>query len=257
MRRWCGATGGGSSPPPLGQTVLDAVGDAFERIRAADAILTGKKGVSLRIVGSYSFAVLWLAPRLSRFQDRGPEVKLFLEPSHGPLDQAQADITILHAADPPDRTGWVMLFADRCAAVARAGHPLFRQTPGSPADMLRARLVHVSHGRGPAWGEFSWQHWASALGLPPTGPLAGPTVTAEPLAVDMVLAEEAFAPVGLVNASHLIAGGRLRAAPGSAVATGCRYWMRLRGTEGRAGRLAAGFLSWVQDELAQEPTIAG
>jgi len=237
---------------PFGQSVLDAVGDAFERIRAADAILSQGATPTLRIVASYSFAVLWLSPRLSRFQDRYPEVKLYLEPSHSPLEQTHADVTILHAANPPEKAGWVLLFADKCAAMARAGHMLFAGAEVSLAEVLQARLVHVSHGKGPAWGEFTWQHWAKAQDLPLTAPLAGPTVTAEHMAVDMVLAEEAFALVSQVNASHLISEGRLRAAKASEVATGCGYWLRQRSTEGKTGKAADDFLHWVKDELADE-----
>lgn len=241
---------------PFGQSVLDAVGDAFERIRAADAILSQGDSPALRIVASYSFAVLWLSPRLSRFQDRHPEVKLFLEPSHLPLDQNQADVTVLHAANPPEKAGWVMLFSDRCAAVARAGHWLFDGAEADLSAVLRAKLVHVSHGKGSAWGEFSWQQWAKALDLPVTAPLTGPTVTAEHVAVDMVLAEDAFALVSQVNASHLVSTGRLRTAPASAVATGCGYWLRQRSTDVKTGKIATDFLNWIKDELADERVSA-
>lgn len=87
----------------LGKHVLDALGDAFARILAADALLSGHKSETLRLVSSYSFAVLWLTPRLARFQARHPEVRLFLEPSHSPLDHGASDITILHAAEPPEK----------------------------------------------------------------------------------------------------------------------------------------------------------
>jgi len=239
---------------PLGQTVLDAVGNAFERIRAADAILSGNTDTSLHIVGSYSFSVLWLSPRLSRFQARHPEVKLTLEPSHSPLDHKQADIVILHAVDPPDRADWTSLFADKCVAIARAGHELFQRAEVHPADVLQARLLHVSHGKGPAWDEFSWHQWAKSLDVPLTLPLAGPTVTAEHMAVDMVLAEEAFALVSQVNASHLIGEGRLRAVGASEVATGCGYWLRRRSKEGKTGKATGDFLSWMLEELADTRT---
>ena len=232
--------------------MLDAVGDAFARIRAADAILSQGDAPALRIVASYSFAVLWLSPRLSRFQGRHPNVKLYLEPSHLPLDQTQTDVTILHAASPPEKAGWVMLFADRCAAMARAEHPFFETPTTDLAQVLRSRLVHVSHGKGPAWGEFSWPQWAKALGLPLNPGLTGPTVTAEHMAVELVLAEDAFALVSQVNTSHLAGLGRLRAAEASEVATGCSYWLRLRSKDVQTGKAATDFLNWIKGELANE-----
>lgn len=249
--------GGRFLPTAPGQKVLDALGDAFARIRAADAILSDRRPSTLRIVGSYSFSVLWLAPRLSRFQERFSEIGLFLEPSHSPLDQGPADITIVHAADPPENTGWTRLFADECAVVGRRGHPILLRPDTRLHDVLQGKLVNITHGRGPAWGEFSWQQWAAAHALPGHVPAKGPTVMAEHLAVDLVLAEECLALVSVVNASHLIAEGRLRALEGSAVATGCSYWTKSKRDEGRGGKPASEFIAWMRGELAAEVAGSG
>lgn len=234
----------------LGQTVLDAVGDAFIRIRAADAILSDHRPPTLRIVASYSFAVLWLTPRLSRFQGRHPEIRLFLEASHSPLDHGNADITILHAVEPPGNNGWSRLFSDTCAAIARSSHPMLKASAAGPEAVLQSKLVHISHGRGPAWGEFSWHEWARALRLKGKVPATGPTVTAEHLAVDLVLAEDVLALVSLVNASRLLADGMLRAVPGTAVSSGCSYWTRSSIGDGRGGKILEEFLAWMQEQLA-------
>ena len=252
MRR----VGGRFVATELGQTVLEALGDSFSRIRAADAILSDHRPSSLRIVASYSFAVLWLTPRLSRFQERHSDIRLFLEPSHSPLDQGAFDLAILHAAEPPEASGWTRLFTDTCAAVGRASHPIFGRPGAGPDLVFEGRLVHVSHGRGPAWGEFSWQHWARSLGLRGTVPAVGPTVTAEHLAVDLVLAEDVLALVSLVNASRPLRDGRLCAVPGSAVASGCSYWTRVTRRQGRGGRIAQEFLEWMQEEMADEQRSA-
>ena len=241
--------GGRFEPTGLGQSVLDALGDAFLRIRAADAILSKDPVQVLRIASSYSFAVLWLAPRLLRFQQQRPEVKLYLDPSHTPLTQPEADIVILHAAESPPGPGWSRLFSDRCVAVARAGHPVFATLGAGPAEVLLGRLVHISHQKGPAWGEFSWHNWARALLLTGPIPVQGPTVSAEHLAVDLVLAEDAFALIGRVNAAHLISEGRLIAMPGSEVETGFSYWVRSANPEGGIGPHADAFLAWIKEEL--------
>ena len=242
-------SGGRFVPTGLGQTVLDALGDAFARIRAADAILSKDPLQVLRIASSYSFAVLWLAPRLRRFQEKHPEVKLYLDPAHTPLTQHDADVVILHAAEPPSGPGWTRLFSDKCVAVARADHPMFSVPGAGPAEVLRGRLVHIAHERGPAWGEFSWENWARTLGLKGPIPTQGPTVSAEHLAVDLVLAEDALALVSRVNAAHLIGEGRLVAIAGSEVETGCSYWARSTNPGDGKGPAANGFLEWVRAEL--------
>lgn len=231
-----------------GQSILDALGDAFIRIRAADALLSQADVQSLRVVASYSFAVLWLAPRLARFEALHPEVELILEPSHSPLEVRDADVTILHAAQPPDKQGWSRLFADRCAVVGRSSHPLFTRTEAGPGDVLDGRVVAIKHGHGADFGEFSWQDWAASLGLPSTRKVKGPVVTAEHLAVDLILSEDALALVSLVNTSRSVEQGRLRVLTGSEVATGCSYWVR--GTSSPRTDAAA-FISWLTDQLAE------
>ena len=84
---------------------------------------------------------------------------------------------------------------------------MLKASAAGPEAVLQSKLVHISHGRGPAWGEFSWHEWARALRLKGKVPATGPTVTAEHLAVDLVLAEDVLALVSLVNASRLLADG--------------------------------------------------
>jgi DNA-binding transcriptional LysR family regulator len=230
-----------------GQNVLAALGDAFVRIRAADAVLSSPDALGVRVVASYSFAVLWLVPRLAQFEAMHPEVELILEPSHSPLEGRGGDVTILHAVHPPSEPGWTRLFIDHCAVVGRADHPLFGRTDVAPGDVLEGRLVTIEHGRGAGLGEFSWQDWAAALGVPSPRKVKGPVVTAEHLAVDLIVAECALALVSVVNTSRSVYEGRLRVLAGSAVATGCSYWVR--GGATRSPQSAA-FIGWLSDQFA-------
>jgi DNA-binding transcriptional LysR family regulator len=230
----------------VGQRVLDQLGDAFQRIRSADAVLFEDRKQVLRISASYSFAVLWLAPRLSRFQDCHPEIELLLEPTHTPLQKTQANFVILHATKPPDDSGWIQLFTETCIAAARAEHPIFAMPDVSPDHVLSCKLVHIAHGKGPEPGEFTWRTWAERLGLAQRVPATMLTVSAEHLAVDLVLAEDVLTLVNQQTAGRLLDEGRLRAVPGSAVVTGRSYWARL----GDADIAAPKFLSWLQAGLA-------
>lgn len=230
-----------------GRAILDALGDAFQRIRAADALMQAGKDRPLQITASYSFAVLWLAPRIAGFQARHAEIELSLHPAHDPLAQGQAAVKIVHSARRPEPGDWAPLFEDRCAAMARADHPFFAEDGAGPQSVLRGRLVHIAHDNGPDSGEFSWQRWADRLGLDGPLPLKGSTVSAEHMAVDLLLAGDAFALISTINASRLLADGRLRAVPGSEVATGCTYWIS-SGTGSRS-RPVSDFLHWITGEL--------
>ncbi len=239
-------TGGRFVATDVGQRVLDQLGDAFQRIRAADAVLSEESTQVLHISASYSFAVLWLAPRLSQFRDRHPAIELHLEPSHSPLQQSGANVVILHATHPPDQTGWTRLCTETCIAVARPRHPLFGQPHAGPADVLSAKLVHIAHGKGPEPGEFTWRTWADRLGLAGPVPTTMLTVSAEHLAVDLALAEDVLTLVNLHCAARLIGEGHLRVVAGSAVETGRSYWARVGASDDGHHNAARGFLGWLQ-----------
>jgi LysR family transcriptional regulator, glycine cleavage system transcriptional activator len=234
-----------------GRAVIEALGDAFERIRAADALLQADRRQELRITASYSFAALWLSPRISAFQQRRPEAVLFLHPTHSPLTDRQADVAIVHAATRPEQGDWSLLFEDRCAAMARADHPFFERPDSGPEHVMRNRLVHIAHERGPDWGEFSWQQWMRIKGLPAAPRPKGATVSAEHLAVELLISGDAFALISMVNARRLLAEGRLRAVEGSEVPSGCAYWVSANSGRGPRAQLARAFVDWITGELRQ------
>lgn len=148
--------------------------------------------------------------------------------------------------EPPEKGGWVRLFAVTSVAVARTEHPVFRKANPQSADALGGRLVLSAHGNRPELGEFGWRKWAEVLSLSRPAPSSTITVSAEHVAVDLVLSEEAFALVNQLNAGHLIEEGRLHALPGSAVATGRSYWARSGDTDNGPDIAARKFLGWVQ-----------
>jgi len=234
-----------------GRAIIVALGDAFQRIRVADGLLQGHDPREFRITASYSFAVMWLMPRMSLLEQRFPDNDLIIDPTHSPLSNGPSDVTIVHAARPPERTGWTRLFQDRCAAMARADHPFFQSDRRGLQDVLAYRLLNIAHDRGPEWGEFSWQNWATALGLAwPATRKKGPSVSAEHAAADMLLTSDTFALISVVNASAMLASRLLRAVPGSEVASGCSYWIASRSETRPKAALAEGFVDWIIDKVA-------
>lgn len=220
-------------PTETGRTVTAALGDAFQRIRLADALLQDGRSGELRITASYSFAVLWLMPRIPMLEKRFPDIDLVINPTHDPLGQAPADVTVVHAAHRPEGPGWTLLFHDRCAAIARPDHPFFGAQSQTMQDVLDSRLLHIAHQRGRDWGEYSWRDWAAQLGLHwSESRKKGPSVSAEHLAAEMLPTSDLFALISIVNASDLLASNRLKAVAGSEVATGCGYWIGSRSETG-------------------------
>lgn len=229
-----------------GRAIIETLGDAFQRIRQADALLQGGRARELRIAASYSFAVLWLMPRVPLLERQFPDTDLMIHPTHAPLADGLSDVTIVHAARRPEGPGWTLLFEDRCAAIGRADHAFFATGQGRLQDVLDCRLVHIAHEKGPEWGEFRWQDWAAKQGLVWSGPRKRRlSVSAEHLAADMLLASDALALISVINASDLLASGRFRAVPGSETPSGCSYWISCREASGPGSARAQRIRDWM------------
>jgi DNA-binding transcriptional LysR family regulator len=251
----CGAplvyrSGGRFEATEMGRAVAVALGDAFQRIRLADDYLSRGSARELRITASYSFAVLWLTPRIPLLEKEFPETDLVINPTHDPLGHAASDVTILHATQCPEGYAWVRLFQDRCAAVARAEHPYFDEEPQRLQQVLNSRLLHIAHGKGRNWGEYSWGDWAAHHGLMlPEVWTKGPSVSAEHLAVEMLQTSNIFALVSVINASVFLATNRLKAVPSSEVPTGCSYWISHRDEAGPRSNRAKQFVDFMVANL--------
>jgi LysR family transcriptional regulator, glycine cleavage system transcriptional activator len=247
----CGAplvhrVGGRFVATETGRAISEALGDAFQRIRFADDLLHRRETRELKIAASYSFAIMWLMPRIALLEQRFPDVDLNINPTHAPLSDGPSDVTIVHAARPPERTGWTRLFEDRCAAMARADHPFFTTDQRQLQDVLQFRLVHIAHDRGPQWGEYSWQDWAAGHGIAwPDTRRKGSSVSAEHVAADMLLTSDGFALISVINASGMLESGLLRAVHRSEAPSGCSYWISSRGETGQGAALSKRFVDWM------------
>lgn len=232
------------------RAIIDALGDAFQRIRLADEVLHDGRSRELRITASYSFAVMWLMPRVPLLEKQFPDTDFFIHPTHAPLGTGPADVMIVHAAQPPDGTGWTLLFEDRCAAIGRFDHAFFREDHRGLQDVLECRLVHISHERGPGWGVYSWQDWAVGHGLVwPDARKKGLSVSAEHMAADLLLASDVFALISLTNAAELLESRRLRAVASSEAKSGCSYWISCRDEPGPRSVAAKRFVDWMIRKL--------
>lgn len=235
-------------PTVLGTEIIDGLGDAFTRIRRADRLLRSSMTGTLRISAAYSFAVLWLSARVMQFGTRHPEIDLHIEPSHSPKDQDDADVVIVHSDKRPDMGQWTLLFEDTCGVLGRADHPFLSGAAPPLGDLAKADLIHIAHRNGPQSGEFSWRQWCAQLGLVGLDLGRGARVSAEHLAVEMILRSPSLALVSTFSAQDHIASGALRVLPGSTVSSNRGYWM-MTCAQGGNERLVKEFENWLIKEV--------
>ncbi len=243
-------SGGRFEATEMGRAVAVALGDAFQRIRLADDYLSRGSARELRDHRIIFFRCPVADATHPLLEKEFPETDLVINPTHDPLGHAASDVTILHATQCPEGYAWVRLFQDRCAAVARAEHPYFDEEPQRLQQVLNSRLLHIAHGKGRNWGEYSWGDWAAHHGLMlPEVWTKGPSVSAEHLAVEMLQTSNIFALVSVINASVFLATNRLKAVPSSEVPTGCSYWISHRDEAGPRSNRAKQFVDFMVANL--------
>ena len=233
-------------PTEPGSHLAAVLGDAFARIRAADAVLRNLNATpALRVVAPMTFTVLWLLPRLAGFEALNPEVTPYVAAANDPMrrDGDLADIRIAHTIGLPG-PDWHLL-ARETVAIAFA--------PGSEADgisdlrdLTRLRAIHIDNPGGQHNGTLNWQGWLAAKGLDAPIP-PGPHVNTEHSAADIAAQGSAIMLASLFTSATHFASGRLKAAPGSAVRTDICYWVTME----RPSPVAQSFLDWLKAEVAR------
>jgi DNA-binding transcriptional LysR family regulator len=234
-------------PTSFGKDVIATLGDAFRQIRSADALLRSDQTARLHISAAYSFATLWLGPRLMEFRKDHPVIELHLQPSHAPVTEPDADVMIVHSNTHPDGAGWTLLFSDTCGVMGRADHPALTSDACALDLLAQAQLIHIAHQAGAEAGEFSWQEWCAAKGLDGGDMIQkGTRVSAEHLAVDMILRGDGLGLVSTVNSHHYLSTGRLATMSGSVVRSNRAYWLKRTAAHDTA---AAAFETWMRHQL--------
>ena len=154
--------------------LLDRLAGATEAVRAT-------RGPSrLRITALPSFAEKWLAPRLTRFQARHPDIRVELSGEPEVVDFTLTDFDVgLRFTDGRHPGLHVeLLFKDRIFPVCspsllKDGPPLRR-----PADLARHVLLHDHN-----WKE-DWRRWMKAARVDGIDIAAGPTFTLYNMALE-------------------------------------------------------------------------
>ncbi len=236
----------------LGREIAGILGDAFDRIRLADALLSRSSATVLHIVAPYSFATLWLAGHLPDFERLHPDAELRILPSHTPLKEAEADITIVHSDRRPEGD-WKLLFQDFCAVMARPDHPLIKSPPADLNDVLKEALVHVGVQHGSQHGAFTWARWRDLMRLHASIPATGRHLTAEHLAVDHLQRRDSLGLISLTNAADHLERGLLAILPGSQVQSDCSYWIQVQDRAGGPRSIARLFTDWLHQCLGGHP----
>ncbi|MBI0539544.1 transcriptional regulator GcvA [Roseomonas sp. KE2513] len=167
-----------------GEQYLAAISPHLDGIREASRRLTGRRGPEVLKVRAYTtFAMKWLIPRLSVYQQTNRVTDVRLTTSLENVDFSREDV------DCAIRLGdgnWPGLEADRLVRnelIPVCTEALCREVGlRSPQDLQRVSLLH-SLAR-----PDDWRYWLEAAGLQGIDPYAGPRYASSVLALQAVMA---------------------------------------------------------------------
>jgi DNA-binding transcriptional LysR family regulator len=145
-------TAHGAEPTPEGQRLAAGLKRGFDEIQSSvDQLKPGP----LTLACSTSIMMYWVLPRLSRFQQKNPDVLLQYHMTSGPLDFTRDKVSVairLSSQEPPRD----VIRTDICSEwVGPVCSPEYLRTLGlrTTTDLQRARLIY-SHTRERAWLEW-------------------------------------------------------------------------------------------------------
>jgi LysR family glycine cleavage system transcriptional activator len=146
---------------PHGHQLLPTVSEAFATIAAGTARLTGARS-DFRIASSQTLALRWLVPRLQRFRDRQPDIRLQLTSKSNNWQDFMADrndIGIYCSVRGLPEELEARYFLPSQLTPVCAPRVLEAEALRGPQDLEKCTLLHSTGCR------YDWQIWAKAFGL--------------------------------------------------------------------------------------------
>lgn len=159
---------------PQGQALAATVIRAFDEMRGGFSALSADNAAVLTVSCSNSFAHLWLAPRIGRFQMRQPDLAVRIHASNALADLARERIDIaVRSSNVPSWPGLDMdlLAPTRIAPMCSPAFVASAGPFGEAADLLRALRLSPE--------DYWWNEWFAAMGVDEMS-VKGPT----PLVLD-------------------------------------------------------------------------
>lgn len=141
-----------------GQTLYHAAADAIQRLRDAHRNILRRDGeLVVTLATTFSFASMWLIPRLPEFREKHPEIEVRVSANNAlsDLDRNDVDVAICYCAPNEVPASAPKLFGEHvfpvCSRQLLQKHPLKRVQ-----DLSRHVLLHVDD----PYGEWPWLQWS-------------------------------------------------------------------------------------------------
>ena len=231
-----------------GQAHLPAVRAAFDQLNeATEKLLQKDRGGHLTVTTTSSFAVKWLVPRMSHFQDRNPGIDLRISAKEHLADFARdgIDISIRFGAGnwPGVRAEWLI-----DEAIAPVCCPALLADLQHPRDLARVTLLHEE--MVPLRDFPGWETWLAAVGVGGIDPTRGPRFSHTHLMLQAAMDGRGVAMGPLLIAADDLLARRLAQPFSFKLSTGFSYYLVYPPATADRPKIRA-FREWIAEEMGQ------
>lgn len=226
--------------------------ESFNKMReTVDAIVPVNSEQSLIVACAPSFASKWLAPRLSEFLERHPEIDIKITCSFSKLDYASKHIDIgVRLTKDTDPSMERMIIGEESMLVLASPEFIERQNIREPKDILRVPILYEESSSSSLIMP-TWFDWFSHVGLPVKSANRGVNFGEfADQALDAAISSAGVVLGHKVLASKDIEQGRLICPFGPELLSGFHYQIVCR-PEIKHSACVNAFRIWLADSLKQ------
>ena len=234
----------------VGHAFFAVVGQAFDLLAVDAHGLAGRDGQkAITVSTTQSLAAKWLIPRLDRFRERYPRVRVHIDATDAVADLAQgkAHLALRYAQRIDPVLNSLLLFTEQvfpvCSpALIDGGPPL-----GDPRDLRHHTLIHD------VMTDVTWRDWLGATGIEGKFATHGPSFSHSGLAIDAAIEGQGIALGRSALIVDDLTAGRLVRPFDITLLSTYAYYVVSFGDRGNNPNVAA-FIDWVLLEAKQSET---
>ena len=236
-----------------GETLATAVADGLSRIdmglEQIGQPAAPRQAATLTVSVTPDFASKWLLPRLTRFQDKYPEieVRITAEDRFADFVSDGVDLGIRFGAGINPGLATMLLMPDLVFPVCSPDLLKQGAALGSPADLLQGELLHDATAEHDGSG-CDWRHWFEHAGIS-VERLEGLRLSPGKLAIDTAADGLGIALGRATLVGDDLAEGRLVRPLDHSATTAFSYYLVHR-PAAKLGCHVAAFVDWVRAEAA-------
>ncbi|WP_395671061.1 transcriptional regulator GcvA [Phenylobacterium sp.] len=230
------------------QTALPALREAFDRLAEAASLLTAAvDGRRLTITAAPSFAAKWLVPRLGAFEQKHPQVDVWLSAGLEVVDltAGEVDIAVRYGGGRYPGLEVRRLLSETVIPVISPA--LLAETPLSTPEDLKAHVLLHDGSPDPDDSCPDWPMWLAARGVKGVDGMRGPRFNQSSLVIEAAVNGRGVALAKRTIAQADLEAGRLVAPLKDTTAVDFAYYLVHPKAKARLPQVKA-FISWIEAE---------